>query len=102
MFGTHFATDCLVINAPALFRRADFRAWLTDTAAPKFTWHPAHRAEPDQYSDVVVLVEPCLNGEGDQQGAMPGWDALVEHLRSLTLPLRHEAHLMVRLTNLEE
>ncbi len=58
--------------------------------------------EPSEFSDLIVLVDPGLRGDGDLQGVMPGWDALIDHLKTLGRHWPAEGHLHVRLTNCEE
>jgi hypothetical protein len=89
----------LVINAPQFFADPAFRAWLADSR-PKFTWHQG--GEPDEWSDVIVLVDPGLSGEGSDSD-MPEsiWDNIVEACRTrLGAAPSATHHYMVRLTNL--
>jgi len=89
----------LVINAPQFFADPAFRAWLADDR-PKFTWHRG--GEPDEWSDVVVLVDPSLNGEGsDSDMPAPIWHSIVEACRTgLGADPSAASHYMVWLTNL--
>jgi hypothetical protein len=95
-------SNAITINAPQFFADPEFLAWL-NSDEPKFTWHKKG-AEPNDYSDVVVLVDPSLNGEGTDSD-MPEyiWTQLVEvcKVQFGALP-RGENHIMVRITNLEE
>ncbi|SEK02128.1 hypothetical protein SAMN05518849_12824 [Sphingobium sp. AP50] len=90
----------LVINMPNAFKNADFKAWLW-TATPKFFWGSCERI--DEWSDVVVLVDPSLNGEGsDSDMPQAIWMQIVETCRAC-LGADHsgtQPHYMVRLTNL--
>lgn len=89
----------LVINAPEFFADADFQHWLKNEET-KFTWYRA--GAPDEWSDVVVLVDPGLNGEGSDSD-MPAqvWDRIVQTCRKHLGPAPdQECHYMVRLTNL--
>ncbi len=88
----------LVINAPHWFRDEAFRNWL-NSDEPKFTWHQG--GEPTEWSDVVVLVDPGLGGEGTEAGTMPQgiWEGILQVCRKHLVPSRG-AHVMVRLTNL--
>jgi hypothetical protein len=87
----------LVINAPHWFADANFRFWLNN-GEPKFTWHRG--GTPGEWSDVVVLVDPGLEGEGaDSDMPEPIWEAIVQVCRQHFKPSR-DAHIMVRLTNL--
>ncbi len=88
----------LRINAPALFKRKDFRAWLNN-GAPKFTWHPG-LGTPTEFSDVIVLVDPGLNGEGsDSDMPKVAWDLVMRECQKHFEPSRGE-HITVRLTNI--
>lgn len=91
----------LTVNAPQFFSDPAFVAWLNNDE-PKFTWHKKGTA-PGEYSDVVVMVDPGLNGEGSDSD-MPEhiWDQIVDackvHFGGLG---RGEDHIMVRLVNVE-
>ena len=88
----------LVIRAPECFADPDFQTWLQN-GDPKFTWY---RAGPvDEWSDVVVLVDPSLNGEGSDAD-MPAhiWQFIIQRCRQHIEPGQHRCHIMVRLTNL--
>jgi hypothetical protein len=89
----------LVINAPHVFADPAFRAWLTG-GERTFTWMRDGRI--DEWSDVVVLVDPGLSGEGSDSD-MPAfaWDQIIAACRHHLGPDHHgAAHYMVRLTNL--
>lgn len=90
--------SALVIQAPECFADPDFQAWLRN-GNPKFTWY---RAGPvDEWSDIVVLVDPSLNGEGSDAD-MPAhiWQFIIQRCRQHIEPDAHRCHIMVRLTNL--
>ena len=91
----------LVVNRPDFFADPGFRQWLANDA-PKFTWFTG--GEPDEYSDVVVLVDPSLNGEGSDSDMPAGvWRQIVEICRAhLGAGSAGASHYMVRLTNLSE
>lgn len=95
-------TPCrgIVINAPEFFADTAFRRWLTN-GERKFTWHLG--AAVDEYSDVIVLVDPGLTGEGsDSDMPQPIWKRIVEACRAHLGPDPHCAsHYVVRLTNLD-
>ena len=97
------AIECsgLVINAPHFFKDPAFAAWLNNQD-PKFTWHKPGD-EPHEWSDVVVLVNPSLNGEGNGSD-MPEhcWEEIIQTCKLRLINLRTSMHIMVRLTNLEE
>ncbi|WP_454887921.1 hypothetical protein [Sphingomonas oryzagri] len=89
----------LVINAPDIFADAEFQAWLTGDSL-KFTWHrdgPVH-----EYSDVVVLVDPSLSGEGSDSDMPPRiWSRIIGAcVDQLGAADGATHHYMVRLTNL--
>lgn len=91
----------LVINAPHFFEDPKFLDWLNNKNA-KFTWHPAGH-DADEWSDVVVCVDPSLNGEGTDSD-MPEeiWDQIVNACKDTFEPNLNIPHIMVRLTNIEE
>jgi hypothetical protein len=95
-------TKCnsLVINAPEFFEDPTFMAWL-NSEQPKFTWHIKGNAVADEYSDVVVCVDPGLSGEGSDSD-MPEyiWNKIVETCRDQFGARPGEEHYMVRITNL--
>lgn len=91
----------LTINAPEFFRDPAFVAWLNDGAS-KFTIHRG--GEPGEWSDVIVLVDPSLSGEGSDSD-MPAhiWEAIVDTCRAHapSFPGLLVTHIAVHLTNLE-
>lgn len=90
----------LVINAPEVFADAAFQRWLTD-GRPKFTICSGNFI--DEWSDVIVLVDPSLTGEGSDSD-MPSdiWASIVDECRKHLGPGRgSRAHYVVRLTNLD-
>lgn len=90
----------LSFNAPDIFHDPAFRRWLMDDR-PKFTWHKS--GDPDEWSDVVVLVDPSLSGEGSDSD-MPAyiWDRIITLCRAeLGAGGSGDPHIMVRLTNLD-
>lgn len=90
----------IVVNAPQFFADPAFMAWLNDKTA-KFTWHTQGQAVADEYSDVVVTVDPTLNGEGSDSD-MPAsiWEFIVSLCREQLGARTGVPHYMVRLTNL--
>lgn len=90
----------LTINAPEFFKDPGFVAWLND-GAPKFTIHQG--GKPSEWSDVIVLVDPSLSGEGSNS-EMPEhiWEAIVEvcRARAPSFPALLSSHIAVHLTNL--
>lgn len=91
----------LVLNVPDIFADPAFQRWLNNDRR-KFTWH---RAGPvNEWSDVIVLVDPSLSGEGSDTD-MPAaiWDRIVSICRQhLGSSRTMQCHYMVRLTNLAE
>ena len=95
------------LNAPEFFEDPAFMAWLNN-GKTKMTWHTKGNAVADEYSDVVVFVEPSLNGEGSEgsDATMPQyiWEKIVdvcrEHFARVASTL--ECQIAVRITNLEE
>lgn len=90
----------LLINAPVFFRDPAFIEWLNN-GEPKFTWH--RNGPPDEWSDVIVLVDPGLSGEGSDSD-MPEhiWDQIMKACRANFSKRRgpDAEHIMVRLTNI--
>lgn len=90
----------LVINMPVAFADPAFLSWLFD-GSPRFSW--AQDGKVDEWSDVIVLVDPGLSGAGsDDDMPDPYWNQIIEACRSHLGPdpLGHRFHYMVRLTNL--
>ncbi len=93
----------LTINAPAVFARPDFVAWLSNPENAVMSYHPKNDPTPDEYSDTVVLVDS--NYEGDSSD-MPEdiWnaicDAAYEEYGGPESPRSLGSHIVVRLTNL--
>lgn len=93
------ACDSLCINVPQFFADPEFATWLNSPVA-KFTWH-SRGAPVAEYSDVVVLVDPSLNGEGaDTDMPRHIWDQIVDICKQHFKPTTKH-HIMVRLTNLQ-
>jgi len=92
----------LVINAPEFFQDQAFMDWLTGDGR-KFTLHPRCKGKADEFSDLIVLVEPSLNGEGSDSD-MPEhiWDEIIETCRTncTKAELAMDTHITVRITNL--
>lgn len=88
----------LVINAPDVFKDPNFIAWLNN-GSPKFTWHKG--GQPNEWSDVVVLVDPSLNGDGaDSDMPEPIWRRIVNECKKHFM-VGQTNYIMVRLTNLD-
>lgn len=89
----------LLINAPEYFRDPEFMNWLGN-AQPKFTWHRG--GEPNEWSDVIVMVDPSLSGEGSHSDMpAPIGERIVDACRThLGSDQGSAPHYMVRLTNL--
>lgn len=91
----------LVLNRPDIFADPAFRDWLAN-GERKFTWHAG--GDVDEWSDVILLVDPSLTGEGSDSD-MPAaiWENIIALCRQhLGVAGPAEAHYMVRLTNLVE
>lgn len=94
----------ITVNAPNVFARADFMAWLNDPEKAVFTYHKKGD-EAHEYSDVIVLVDS--NYEGDSSD-MPEdvWKAICDAAYAVyggpASPARLGSHIAVRLTNLAE
>ena len=88
----------LVMNCPEWFARTDFQNWL-NAPGPRMTWH-TRGERPDEWSDVVVWVDPGLSGEGSDSD-MPEalWAYVISACRDAGLAGQTE-HIPVRLTNL--
>jgi len=88
----------LVINAPQFFLDPEFMTWLNGRESV-MTWHKKG-AEPNDFSDVVVFVDPSLEGEGTDSD-MPEaiWNSIVQACRDQSLGGQN-FHIPVRLTNL--
>lgn len=94
----------LTVNAPAVFARADFMAWLNEDDRRIMTYHPIGMPHADEYSDVTVLVDS--NYEGDCSD-MPEdvWKAICDaaygEYGGPDIPRAGGSHVHVRLTNLD-
>lgn len=90
----------LTINAPEFFQDEEFVKWLNN-GAKKFTWHPG--GTPSEWSDVVVLVDPGLQGEGSDSD-MPKhiWEQIVQACQACFKDLAGitQEHIPVRLINI--
>ena len=56
------------INAPEFFQRDDFIRFIEEENV--WTWHNPGET-PSCFSDVCLLLEPCLNGDGPDSEALP-------------------------------
>lgn len=91
----------LVLNVPEFFTEPAFLAWLNN-GKPKFTWH-TQQSVPDEYSDVIVCVDPGLTGEGsDSDMPEPQWNFIVEACRAHLGARSGVPHYLVRLTNMAD
>jgi len=89
------------INVPEWFEDQGFQEWLNDPENPIFTWHRKGSAVSD-WSDVVVCVDPSLNGEGSESNLPEHiWGQIVELCRAHFRPCSGGSHIHVRLTNLD-
>lgn len=94
-----FPCQSLVINMPEAFADPAFQSWLM-AEAPKFTWWSG--GSIDEWSDVIVLVDPNLSGEGsDSDMPEPIWTAIIAACSKHLGPApTATCHYMIRLTNL--
>ena len=92
----------LVFNVPTWFEDPRFISWLNSRENPVMTWHTPGE-EVGEYSDCVVFVDPSLDGDGSDQGAMPDvfWNAIVEMCKQHFSP-DFSYSIAVQLTNLQE
>lgn len=90
----------LSINAPEWFAEDAFLSWLNDREKPLVTWHKRGQI-PNEWSDIIVFVDPSLNGEGSENGEMPDryWDQIISACRESFRP-SSDFHVVVRITNL--
>lgn len=95
-------SPAITVNVPEWFRDTRFLSWL-NSDWPKFTWHRQGHG-PDEWSDVVVLVDPSLNGEGSEGGAgefpQDIWDQIICLCAAVGVG-NGDAHISVRITNLD-
>lgn len=98
----------VTINAPEFFDDPRFIEYIEGSGAPVATWHKSGNAA-DEYSDVCVFVEPCMNGDGSNSD-MPAdiWNTIIEALRRRYGPegdgvpgRNRDAAICVRITNLD-
>lgn len=89
-------TRSLVLHWPEVFEDQDFVSWLNN-ASPKATWH--RTGTPGEFSDVFVLVDSSLNGEGSDSD-MPEhvWNAIVDQCRNAFHSAANDYHIVVRLS----
>ena len=97
-------THGLVLNAPTIFAREDFLAWLNDEERNVFTWHRKGPGEAaHEYSDTVVLVNENYDGDSSD---MPEdiWNLICEEVYARyggpELTMANGESITVRLTNL--
>jgi hypothetical protein len=95
-------TSALIINAPEWFTKKDFRDWLNEESNTLFTWHKRGE-KPTEWSDVIVLVDTSLNGEGSDSDVMPQayWSMIVNKCKEHFRP-SSGYHIVVRITNIFE
>lgn len=94
-----FKGHSLRMDVPEFYKDPAFVAWLNN-GVPKFSWHKG--GTPNEWSDVVVLVDPSLSGEGtDSDMPKQFWDQIVQACRAAYGPVLvgTEEHITVRLTN---
>lgn len=88
-------TRSLRLHCPEIFEDPAFVEWL-NADEPKATWHTS--GLPGEFSDVFVLVDPSLNGEGSDSD-MPEhiWSLLMEQCRKTFHP-DNDCHIVVWLS----
>jgi hypothetical protein len=93
--------DMVKINAPGWFENPAFIAALESPGI--MTWHRPGNPVGD-YSDVVLFIDPSLNGEGSDTDVIPDpiWQAVIDACKTLLDPKAGMDHVMVRITNLQE
>jgi hypothetical protein len=98
----------LVVNAPELFDREDFVAWLDDPENRTATWREKG-LPPDEWSDVFVLVDSEREGpESDMPEDV--WNAICDLVYAECgepgaidrISSALGSHVVVRLTNLAD
>ena len=98
-----------VKRVPAPVVEINARAWFDD---PEFieaisqpgimTWHTPG-TELGEFSDVILFLDPSLNGEGTDQGNLPDaiWDAIVLSCRDVVRPSETTSHVIARIMNMD-
>lgn len=92
----------LRFNVPELFQREDFVKWLKLEKGVA-TWDDKSSPTVGEYSDVFLLVDGSLSGEGsDDGGLMPPdiWDSIVQACKEALGDRQFDENITVRLTNL--
>lgn len=89
----------LCLNAATWYEQPDFQAWL-ESAEGLMSWHTPGQPV-GEFTDIVVFVDPSLNGEGVQDG-MPDayWKAVVDHCKAHFSPGQTTHHISVVIKNL--
>lgn len=89
----------LSLNASAWYQQPDFLAWL-ESAEGLMSWHTPGQPV-GEFTDIVVFVDPSLNGEGVQDG-MPDayWKTVVDHCKAHFSPSQTTHHISVVIKNL--
>jgi hypothetical protein len=96
----------IVVNAPGIFARPDFIAWLEDPRNTTFSWHRPGK-EPGEHSDIMVLVDSNYEGS-DSDMPEDIWHTICDLAYATycegqdTLPRLLESPITVRLTNLSQ
>jgi hypothetical protein len=90
----------LTINRPAWFQDEGFVRYLNSQRT--MTWHNSGMA-PDEWSDVVVLVDPSCSGEGPDSDEIPSeiWREIVDTCRQRLGVNSNVPHYLVRITNID-
>lgn len=90
----------LCLNVPQFFNDAEFVSWVKNDE-PKLAWLMGDT--PDSSSEVVVLVDPGLTGEGSASD-MPEhiWNQIITTCQAHLAAETMVGHVLVRLTNFDE
>lgn len=103
LFDTPDRNVGLIVNAPNVFARPDFMAWLNDPERKVFTWHDRTLPEAHEYSDVIVLVDAAYDGDSSDMPEdiwIPLCDLVYAEYGGVDLVRSLGATVAVRLTNL--
>jgi len=91
----------LRINAPEWYQNEEFVRWINSPSNTIATWHKPG-SKPNEWSDLCVLVDPGLSGEGSDE-SMPEaiWSQIISICRSNFSPSTGP-HITVWISNVAE
>lgn len=91
----------ITLNVPEWFSDPEFLEWLNNGDTRVFTWYEKGSV-PNDFSDVVVTLEPSCSGEGSSSD-MPQrfWNSIVATCKQTLGENGSNYHYFVRLTNLQ-